>query len=64
MGNAQSFADRARLNNWNLQKYGRGECPESALSKFFFERVLKIGYDGFNSKPRKLARSEPEGDIF
>lgn len=52
-GNAQSFAERAKINKWELQKYNRiKECPESSLSKFFFERVLKIGcYVGFNEKP-------------
>lgn len=52
IGNAQSFGERAKINNWDLQKYGRiKDCPESSLSKFFFERILKIGYDGFNEKP-------------
>lgn len=54
IGNAQSYAERAKLNNWDLQRYGRRkECPESALSRFFFERVLKIGYAGFNDKPHR-----------
>lgn len=53
VGNAQSFGERAKVNKWELQKYNRiKNCPQSALSKFFFERVIKIGYDGFNEVPR------------
>ena len=52
IGNAQNYAERAKVNNWNLPKYKRiKECPESALSKFFFERILRIGYNGFNEVP-------------
>ena len=55
VGNARSYGDRAKLEGWDLKKYSREkECPESALSKFFFERVLKIGYNGFNEKPSVL----------
>jgi len=52
VGNAQSFAERARINKWDLQKYNRIKgCPQSSLSKFFFERIIKIGFDGFNEIP-------------
>lgn len=52
IGNAQSFAERARINKWDLAKYNRiKDCPQSILSRFFFERVIKIGYDGFNEIP-------------
>lgn len=52
IGTAQSIGDRAKINKWHLQKYSRiKNCPESALSKFFFERIIKIGCDGFNEKP-------------
>lgn len=48
ISNAQSFGERAKINKWKLQSYHRiKNCPESALSKFFFERILKIGSDGF-----------------
>jgi len=54
IGNAQSFGERAKVNNWDLQKYKRiRECEESTLSKFFFERILKIGYNGFNESPNR-----------
>lgn len=53
IGNAQSFAERAKINKWELVKYNRiKECPESALSKFFFERIIEIGYNGFNECPK------------
>jgi len=53
IGNAQSYGERAKINNWQLIKYNRiKECPESALSKFFFERIIKIGYNGFNEIPK------------
>lgn len=53
IGNAQSFAERAKIKNWEIQHYSRlKELPESALSRFFFERVLKIGSDGFFKTPR------------
>lgn len=52
IGNAQSFGERAKVNNWDLQKYNRiKDCPQSALSRFFFERIIKIGFDGFNEIP-------------
>lgn len=58
IGNAQSFAERATIKKWDIQRYNRlKECPESALSKFFFERVLKIGSAGFNEKPRIINQS-------
>jgi hypothetical protein len=52
IGSAQSYAERAKINNWEILKYSRiKECGESALSKFLFERVVKIGYSGFNDCP-------------
>lgn len=55
VGIAQSFAERAAICNWDVYKRKRDSaCPESALSKFFFERILKIGYAGFNEKPRLI----------
>lgn len=59
IGNAQSFAERAKVNKWDVQRYNRlKELPESALSKFFFERILKIGFAGFNEKPRLIIQNE------
>jgi hypothetical protein len=54
IGNAQNFAERALINNWNISKYNRPrECPQSALSKFLYDRVLKIGEAGFHEPPGK-----------
>lgn len=59
IGNALSYGDRAKINNWDLKHYSRiKSCPESALSKFFFERVLKIGYSGFSVVPYMFKPSE------
>ena len=59
VGNAQNFAERAKVNKWDLVRYSRlRELPESALSKFFFERILKIGYKGFNERPRLIQIEE------
>ncbi|HTO17389.1 MAG TPA: hypothetical protein VLZ83_16610 [Edaphocola sp.] len=55
IGNAQKFAERANVNQWDVQRYHRlNELPESALSKFFFNRILKIGYAGFDNKPTQF----------
>tara|TARA_Y100001954_G_C15807807_1_gene603584 strand:+ start:273 stop:1439 length:1167 start_codon:yes stop_codon:yes gene_type:complete len=52
--NAHNYAERALNENWNINKYRRlHELPESALSKFFFERIYPIGYNGFNTKPTR-----------
>lgn len=52
IGNAQSYGEKARINNWNILKsYRNNNCLESALSKFFFERIIKIGYEGFSEVP-------------
>ena len=54
IGNALNFSEIARNKNWDLQKYHRScDCPESALSMFLFDRILKIGNNGFYSNPSK-----------
>jgi hypothetical protein len=54
IGNAQNFAERALINNWTINKYNRPrECPQSEVSKFLYNRVLKIGDDGFHEPPEK-----------
>jgi len=61
VGNVQSFAERAIIKQWDVQRYNRlKECPESALSKFFFGRILKIGFAGFNEKPRLIIQYDNE----
>ena len=46
-----SYADKAVAGGWNLSEFSRKHVQQSAVSKFFFERILKIGSDGFYKKP-------------
>ncbi|MCD8262643.1 MAG: hypothetical protein LUD15_15185 [Bacteroides sp.] len=53
IGGMQRFGEKARKEGWELQKYTRlKECPQSALSKFFFEKILPIGDREFNEVSR------------
>lgn len=55
---AQSYAERAKINKWVISNFSRiKELPESMLSKFFFERILKIGNAGFTEVPRVIQNS-------
>jgi hypothetical protein len=50
-----NYSERAINNDWELKNYNRPKMlPESELSKFFFESILRIGDEGFNSVPREL----------
>lgn len=52
IGKAQSYGEYIKSEGKDMFKYKRiKECPESALSRFLFERILKIGNRGFNEKP-------------
>lgn len=45
-------AERARQNGWNLTHYNRiNDLPQSELSTFFFNNVLRIGERGFRRPP-------------
>jgi len=49
-GRISRTMDRAIINNWDIKKYGRGyNYPQSIISEVFFNRVLKIGDEGFDS---------------
>jgi hypothetical protein len=51
-GYVERIGERAKIKNRDLKKHKRVKaCPESALSKFFFERVIKIGTEGFSEVP-------------
>lgn len=53
IGNCQRYAEKAISEGWEPKRYNRTkDCPQSALSKFFFNRILQIGDDGFNFSPR------------
>lgn len=55
IGGCERFAERALLENWDLTKYRRiKELPQSVLSEFFFNKVLKIGNLGFDLPPSNL----------
>ena len=46
------YADRARINQWNLSQYHRPrELPISSLSQFFYYKVLKIGDKAYSCQP-------------
>lgn len=52
IGSCERFAEKAKINNWDLYKYNRlYDLPESTLSFFFFYKVLKIGNNGFYLPP-------------
>lgn len=52
IGYMQSLGERAQNNHWDLNNYSRvKDCPQSLVSKFFFERILKINELGFTQKP-------------
>jgi hypothetical protein len=55
IGACQRYAESALVNKWELSKYHRiPDLPQSMISEFFFNRVLKIGDEGFYTVPRKL----------
>lgn len=42
--NCENYRDRAILENWNIRHYSRPwDLPQSGLSEFLFNKVLKIG---------------------
>lgn len=52
IGLCQRYAERSKLNQWDLVKFKRNIKPQqSELSLFFFNRVLKIGDNGFDMPP-------------
>ena len=52
IGVCQRYAERAKLNGWDLAQYNRiKDIPQSVLSTFYFNRVLGIGEMGFRVPP-------------
>lgn len=48
----QTIADKILLGNWDSRHYGRlSSLPQSPISEFFFNSILKIGDKGFNCPP-------------
>lgn len=55
IGACERNAERAKMNGWVLTEYHRiKDLPQSALSSFFFNRVLGIGDKGFTLPPTKV----------
>jgi hypothetical protein len=55
IGACQRYAEKAIINDWEIMKYSRIiDLPQTVISEFFFNKLLKIGDEGFNSIPRKL----------
>lgn len=55
IGNCQRLGEKAIANNWDLNKYNRiSSCPQSMISEFFFNRVLRIESLGFHMPPTSL----------
>ena len=64
IGSCERYAARAKLNNWQLPQYRRPrEIQQSALSHYFYYRVINIGDDGFNSPLHKFYKSTLDTDI-
>lgn len=52
IGTCERFAERAKINGWDLSQYNRiKDLPQSVLSLFYFNRVLGIGEMGFRVPP-------------
>lgn len=52
IGSCERYAERAKLNGWDLTQYNRiKDIPQSVLSIFYFNRVLGIGEKGFRTPP-------------
>lgn len=52
IGSCERYAERAKMNGWDLTEYSRiRDLPQSVLSSFFFNRVLGIGDMGFKVPP-------------
>lgn len=57
IGKCQRIAERRLANSWETYKYKRNfDCPQSLLSDFIYNRVMKIGDDGFNLKPQIIEK--------
>jgi hypothetical protein len=50
--NCQRYGEKALIEKWNVKTFSRTkDLPQSTFSKYLFNRILKIGDDGFNLKP-------------
>ncbi len=55
ISNCQKKGERYLSNNWNVTGFKRDfNCPQSTLSQFYYDRVLRIGNNGFEKSPMTL----------
>lgn len=55
IGGCQRLGENALIKNWDMSQYSRiKELPQSVLSEFFFNKVLRIGNDGFAKPPIRI----------
>lgn len=55
IGGCRRYAENAKLENWKLNDFHRTkDVPQSEISAFLFNRVLKIGDLGFTMPPGQL----------
>lgn len=52
IGNTESYVDRAVEEGWEIRDaWRKKECPQSAVSKYFFKYVIPIGDDSIHMIP-------------
>lgn len=52
VGTMQRNAERAKAEQWDVKHYRRDRrCPQTMISEVFFNAVLQIGEEGFNTPP-------------
>jgi len=61
----RDYGERASANQWDIANWSHDEnCPQSILSKFLYNRVLKVGDDGFKSIPRPIGKYKDIIDYY
>ena len=51
----QKYGEKAKLSNWEIKRFARlRDRPQSELSQYFFNQVVKIGDAGFDHKPNLI----------
>ena len=64
----QKYGEKAKLSSWELKRFARlRDLPQSELSQYFFNQVVKIGDAGFDHKPNLTdlgGSNEDETDEF
>lgn len=59
------FGERAKLSNWDIKEYSRiRDLPQSEISSYFFNQVIRIGDNGFYHKPNLVDLGIAENPII